>query len=146
MHDPLRLLEATHTLEPLHYGLLSLDASKARPPPSLLEASEPYVALRGQLFTELPQHIALVHNGITATIIQPSTWQTTFYRDTHVHRCELWEALSVEEDTSIPSAPETVRIWHEKFSVMDEAIRELGILKKPRPAHLPLRSELPRRR
>ena len=55
MHDPLRLLEAVHTLEPLHYGLLSLDSSKARPPPSLLEASQSYVALRGQLFTELPQ-------------------------------------------------------------------------------------------
>ena len=36
---PLELMEAVHTLEPLHYGLLNLDIHKSRPPASLLEAS-----------------------------------------------------------------------------------------------------------
>ena len=132
MNDPFRLLEAMHTLEPLHYGLLNLDVSKSRPPPSLLEASQSYVALRGQLFTELPQYLALLHKGITATIIQLSAWQTAFYKDTYIHWAELWDALRVEEDSGISSAPETVRIWWERFSIMDEGLGELGILKRPK--------------
>ena len=132
MNDPLRLLEAMHTLEPLHYGLLNLDVSKSRPPPSLLEASQSYVALRGQLFAELPQYLALLHKGITATIVQLSAWQTAFYKDAHIHWAELWDALRVEEDSSISSAPETVRIWWERFSIMDEGLAELGILKRPK--------------
>jgi len=132
MNDPLRLLEAMHTLEPLHYGLLNLDVSKSRPPPSLLEASQSYVALRGQLFTELPQYLALLHKGITAAVLQLSAWQTAFYKDAHVHWGELWDALRVEEDSSISSAPETVRIWWERFSFMDEGLSILGILKRPK--------------
>ena len=132
MHDPLKLLEAMHTLEPLHYGLLNLDVSKSRPPASLLEASQSYVALRGQLFVELPQYLAMLHKGITASVIQLSTWQTAFYKDTHAHWGELWDALRVEEDSSISSAPETVRIWWERFSVMEDALSELGILKRLR--------------
>ena len=38
MNYPFRLLEAMHTLETLHYGLLNPGVSKYRPPPSLLEA------------------------------------------------------------------------------------------------------------
>ena len=130
MNDPLKLLEAMHTLEPLHYGLLNLDVSKSRPPASLLEASQSYVALRGQLFTELPQYLALLHKGITAAVVQLSAWQTAFYKDTHAHWGELWDALRVEEDLSISSAPETVQIWWERFSFMEEALSELGIMKK----------------
>ena len=132
MNDPLRLLEAMHTLEPLHYGLLNLDAPKSRPSPSLVEASQSYVALRGQLFTELPQYLKLLHKGITAAVIQLSAWQTTFYKDTHAHWGELWDALRVEEDSSISSAPRTMQIWWERFSVLEEALGELGILKRPK--------------
>ena len=130
MSDPSKLLEAMHTLEPLHYGLLSLQSSKSRPHPSLLEASQSYVALRGQLFAELPQYIALLHKGITALILQLSTWQTVFYKDTHAHWSELWNALRVEEDSTISSAPKTVEIWWERFSIIDEGLSELGILKR----------------
>ena len=130
MNDPLRLLEAMHTLEPLHYGLLNLDVSKARPPPSLLEASQSYVALRGQLFAELPQYLKLLHKGIAASIVQLNTWQTTFYKDAHIHWGELWDALRVEEDSSISCAPETMQIWWERFSILEEALGELGILRK----------------
>lgn len=132
MNDPLRLLEAMHTLEPLHYGLLNLDLSKSRPPPSLLEASQSYVALRGQLFMELPQYLALLHKGIAAAIVQLSAWQTTFYKDAHIHWGELWDALRVEEDSCISSAPETMQIWWERFSILEEALGELGILRKPK--------------
>ena len=138
MNDPLKLLEAMHTLEPLHYGLLNLDVSKSRPPAALLEASQSYVALRGQLFVELPQYLALLHKGITAAVVQLSAWQTAFYKDTHAHWGELWDALRVEEDSSISSAPETVQIWWERFSIMEEVLSELGIIKKLKtPAPVP---------
>ena len=132
MEDPSKLLEAMHTLEPLHYGLLNLDVPKSRPPSSLLEASQSYLALRGQLFTELPQYLALLHKGISAAIVQLSAWQTAFYKDTHAHWGELWDALRVEEDSSISSAPETVRIWWDRFSIVDEGLTGLGILRKPK--------------
>jgi hypothetical protein len=131
-NDPTRLLEAMHTLEPLHYGLLNLDVSKSRPPASLLEASQSYVALRGQLFAELPQYLTLLHKGIAAAIVQLSAWQTAFYKDTHTHWGELWDALRVEEDSCISSAPETVRIWWERFYIIDEGLSELGILRRPK--------------
>lgn len=138
MSDPQRLLEAMHTLEPLHYSLLHLDTSKSRTSPSLLEASQSYVALRGQLFAELPQYLNLLHKGIAATIVQLSAWQTTFYKDTHVHWGELWDALRVEEDSSISSAPETMQIWWERFSILEETLGELGILRKAKVyAHSP---------
>ena len=132
MNVPLKLLEAMHTLEPLHYGLLNLDVSKARPPPSLLEASQAYVALRGQLFAEFPQYLGLLHKGIAASIVQLNTWQTTFYKDAHIHWGELWDALRVEEDPSISCAPETMQVWWERFSILEEALGELGILRKPK--------------
>lgn len=138
MSNPSRLLEAMHTLEPLHYGLLHLDVAKSRPSPSLLEASQSYVALRGQLFVELPQYLKLLHKGIIASVLQLSAWQTTFYKDAHVHWGELWDALRVEEDSSISSAPETMQIWWERFSVLEEALRDLGILRRPKvsvPSH-----------
>ena len=112
MSDPLRLEEAMHTLEPLHYGLLILDVSKSHLPPS-----------------ELPRYLDLLHGGITTTIVQLIAWQTAFYKDAHTHWGELWDALRVEEDTSISSAPETVRIWWKRF-FMDEGLGELGILKR----------------
>ena len=132
MSDPLKLLEAMHTLEPLHSGLLNLDVSKSRPPAALLEASQSYIALRGQLHAELPQYLKLLEKGITASVVQLSAWQTAFYKDAHTHWGELWDALRVEEDSSISSAPETVRIWWERFSVMQEVLSELGILRRPK--------------
>jgi len=134
MNNPSKLLEAMHTLEPFHYGLLNLDVSKSRSRASLSGASQSYVALREQLFAELPQYLALLHRGITATISHLGTLQTTFYKDIHTYWNELWEALRVteDEDPRISSAPETVRIWWERFSIVDEALSELGILKRPK--------------
>ena len=71
-NNPLRVLEAMHTLEPLHYGLLNLDLSKSSLPASLWEASRSYVALRRRLSTELPQYLDLLQKGISAAIVQLS--------------------------------------------------------------------------
>ena len=132
MINPSRLFEAMHTLEPLHYGFLNLDSSKSRSRASLLEASQSYIALRGQLFAELPQYLALLQKGITAAIIHLAGRQTTFYKEIHTHWNELWDALSVEEDSSLSDARETVQIWWERFSIMDECLKELEILKRPK--------------
>ena len=132
MNNPLRHLEAMRTLGPLHYGLLNLDASKSRPPASLLEASKSYVALRERLHTELPPYLALLQKGINAIIAQMSACQVAFYKDTHTYWSNLSDALRIEEGSDISSAPETVRIWREKFSIVDERLSELWILKRLR--------------
>ena len=132
MEDPLKLLGAMHTLEPLHYGLLNRGVSKSGPPALLLEASQSYFALREQLFAELPHYLVLLHKGIGAVIAEVYSLQTTFYNDTCTHWNELWDALRVEEDSSVSNSPETVRIWRERFSPIDEALSGLGILKRPK--------------
>jgi hypothetical protein len=128
--SPSRLLEAMHTLEPLHYGLLNLNVSKSRPPPALLEASKSYIALRGQLSVELPQFLALLHKGIVAAIIQVAVWQGQFWGDVSSHWADLWEALKVDGEIGVGNAPQTVTIWWERFSAINDAMSGLSILKK----------------
>jgi dynamin-binding protein len=142
--SPSRLLEAMHTLEPLHYGLLNVNVSKSRPPPALLEASQSYIALRGQLFAELPKYLELLHKGIIAAILQLGLWQSQFWGDVRERWSELWEALRVDGEMNVGSVLETVRIWWDRFSIIDSAMNELGITKKfekssplrPRPRQL----------
>lgn len=142
--SPSRLLEAMHTLEPLHYGLLNLNVSKSRPPPALLEASQSYVALRGQLFAELPKYLELLHRGIAAAILQMGAWQSQFWGDVRERWLELWEALRVDGEKNVGDVLETMRIWWDRFSIIDKGMNELEIVKKfekssprrPKPLHL----------
>lgn len=142
MMPPSRLLEAMHTLEPLHYGLLNLNISRSRPPPALLDASQSYVALRGQLFVELPQYLASLHKGIVAAVLQLGVWQGQFWGDVRERWEELWEALKVDGEMNVQDAPETVSIWWERFSIIDVGLGELDILKKTERAST---TPLPRR-
>ena len=43
---------------------------------------------------------------------------------------ELWDTLCIEEDLSISSAPETMQIWWERYSTLEEALGELAISKR----------------
>ncbi|KAL6305114.1 hypothetical protein BKA93DRAFT_731664 [Sparassis latifolia] len=128
---PFRLLEAMHTLEPLHYGLLNLNVSKSRPPPQLLEASQSYVALRAQLFAELPQYIALLNKGMTHCILQLANWQAMFWRDVRDRWAELWDALKAEGEMNAGAA-ETVSVWWNRFAQVEGAVGGLNIVRPPR--------------
>ncbi|TFK50719.1 hypothetical protein OE88DRAFT_1735481 [Heliocybe sulcata] len=95
MNGPKKLLEAMHTLEPLHLSLLhrTYGGSGARPAPALLEASQSYVAIRGQLAEELPNYLELVEKGVRGCVGLFVSWQEDFWRDTKHVWCDLWDAL-----------------------------------------------------
>ncbi|KIK40829.1 hypothetical protein CY34DRAFT_245087 [Suillus luteus UH-Slu-Lm8-n1] len=59
---PLTLLSVLRTLQPLHMHLPM--TRKHRPPEALLQASQSYVSLRGQLALELPVYVKLLERGI----------------------------------------------------------------------------------
>ncbi|TBU38046.1 hypothetical protein BD309DRAFT_972704 [Dichomitus squalens] len=128
MVAPLRLLEAMHTLEPLHYGLLNLNVAKSRPPPQLLEASQSYVALRAQLFAELPTYLALIDKGMAACILKFAHIQRRFYSNVRERWSELWDALKVDEEAN-QGASETLRVWWGRFAEVEVQIQDLNIVR-----------------
>lgn len=127
---PLRLLEAMHTLEPLHYGLLNLNIAKSRPPPQLLEASQSYVALRAQLFADLPQYLQLLDKGLALNIIRFARVQGQFYANLRSRWADLWDALKVDEEANA-GAVETLRVWWDRFREVEVAIHSLNISHPP---------------
>ncbi|KAI0645075.1 hypothetical protein C8Q79DRAFT_1001627 [Trametes meyenii] len=123
---PLRLLEAMNTLEPLHFGLLNLNISKSRPPPQLLEASQSYVALRAQLFAELPDYLRLLERGIGLCVIRFAQVQHTFYSSMRARWADLWDALKVDEEANA-GAMETMRVWWERYRDVEVTVMGLNI-------------------
>lgn len=128
--DPERLLEAMRTLEPLHYGLLNFNVSKSRPPPQLLEASKSYVALRAQLFAELPKYLELLHKGIIAVIEQLAFWQVEYWAAVKEKWGELWDALKVEGEMQ-GEATETLKVWWSRFAQVEGSVAGLNIVRLP---------------
>ncbi|KAI0819201.1 hypothetical protein BC628DRAFT_1333538 [Trametes gibbosa] len=129
-NPPLRLLEAMHTLEPLHFGLLNLNIAKSRPPPQLLEASQSYVALRAQLFADLPQYLKLLDKGIALNIVRFARVQAQFYSNMRARWADLWDALKVDEEANA-GAVETLRVWWERYREVEVAIHSLNIVHPP---------------
>ncbi|EIN06441.1 Dbl domain-containing protein, partial [Punctularia strigosozonata HHB-11173 SS5] len=126
--NPLRLLDALHTLEPLHYGLLNMTIGpKSRPPPALLEASQSYVALREQLLQELPDYTALLHRGIVSVVLKFAHWQAEFWGDVHIKWGELWDALRIEDEAN-NGADETIRVWWNRFAEVEGDVNMLNIV------------------
>ncbi|CAL1711626.1 unnamed protein product [Somion occarium] len=128
---PERLLEAMYTLEPLHYGLLNINVSKTRPSPQLLEASKSYVALRGQLYAELPRYLQLLQKGIHATVMQLTEWQARFWGEVLDGWVGLWDALKIEGEAR-SDAEETKRVWEFRFLDNQKDFEGLNILQLPR--------------
>ncbi|PIL33688.1 hypothetical protein GSI_04312 [Ganoderma sinense ZZ0214-1] len=128
MVAPVRLLEAMHTLEPLHYGLLNLNVAKSRPPPQLLEASQSYVALRAQLFAELPTYLELLDRGMAACITKLAVFQRYFYTGLRNRWGDLWDALKVDEEAN-QGAEETLRVWWDRFAEVQDHFSGLNIVR-----------------
>lgn len=127
---PLRLLEAMNTLEPLHFGLLNLNVAKSRPPPQLLEASQSYVALRGQLAAELPQYIKLLDKGVGVCWEHFVFLQSRYWSQVRDRWMGLWDGLKVEGEMNA-GAVETVRVWGSRFVDAETNILGLNIIRPP---------------
>ncbi|KAF7982996.1 hypothetical protein HWV62_24610 [Athelia sp. TMB] len=133
MKAPLRSLEAMHTMEPLHHALLNHNPAKGRPPPQMLEASQSYMALRGQLHAELPRYLKLLDKGIAASIIQLAERQTAYWADVRERWGDLWEALRVEGESNAGSE-ETVQVWWLRFEEVAAYVHRLDIV-NPKKTH-----------
>ncbi|KAI0752811.1 hypothetical protein C8Q80DRAFT_1096780 [Daedaleopsis nitida] len=138
---PSRLLEAMQTLEPLHYGLLNINVAKSRPPPQLLEASQSYVALRAQLFAELPEYLRLFDKGIATSIYRFTLIQQRFYSNVRDRWSDLWDALKVDEEAN-QGAAETLRVWWSRFAEVEVQLRGLNIVRPLEKKHTPEKLKL----
>ncbi|EGO00583.1 hypothetical protein SERLA73DRAFT_30457, partial [Serpula lacrymans var. lacrymans S7.3] len=127
MQAPFRLIDAMNTLEPLHYGLANLNFSKNRPPPALLEASQSYLALRGQLRTELPDYLTLLDKGMAMCVLELSRLQSRFWADVRDRWGDLWDALRVEGERNA-GADETLRVWWERWADAERRILDMNII------------------
>ncbi|KAH8094597.1 hypothetical protein DFH11DRAFT_1682018, partial [Phellopilus nigrolimitatus] len=129
---PTRLLTAMRSLEPLHYSLLNLNYSRHRPPPTMLEASQNYLALRGQLASDLPKYLELLDKGIVMCIRQFARRQTDFWSSVRDQWGTLWDCLRMEGKTNA-GCEETLTLWWNRYSEVDDAISKLTLLKRDKP-------------
>ncbi|KAG1898955.1 uncharacterized protein F5891DRAFT_954615 [Suillus fuscotomentosus] len=136
---PLKLLSALHTLQPLHMHLLHLPITrKNRPPEALLQASQSYVALRGQLALELPVYVKLLERGIDGVVLDLARAMEAFWRVVMERWGELWDALQVEGEDNMEHADrpagggETVRVWRERWGDVLGVLGSLAIVNPPR--------------
>ncbi|KAG2158566.1 uncharacterized protein EDB93DRAFT_1076408 [Suillus bovinus] len=132
---PLKLLSALHTLQPLHMHLLHLPITrKNRPPEALLQASQSYVALRGQLALELPVYVKLLERGIDGVVLDLAKAMEAFWRVVMERWGELWDALQVEgEHADRPAGGgETVRVWRERWGDVLGVLGSLAIVNPPK--------------
>ncbi|OJA17335.1 hypothetical protein AZE42_05918 [Rhizopogon vesiculosus] len=154
---PLKLLSAMHTLHPLHLHLLHLPITrKQRPPEALLQASQSYVALRGQLAAELPMYVKLLERGVDGVVLDLGRVMEAFWGVVRERWAELWDALKVEgeglgraESTGVPkngvddedyakgvggpgNGGETVRVWRERWGDVLGVLGTLVVVNPPK--------------
>ena len=128
---PTRVLNAMHQYEPSHSALLNFNFSKSRPSQTMLEASQNYLALRGQLVAELPIYLSHLDRGIVTFIKHLTLRQTEFWSCMRDHWSALWDCLRMEGETNA-GCEETLRLWWSRYSEMEEAVSKLQILKRER--------------
>ncbi|KAF9529766.1 hypothetical protein CPB83DRAFT_852143 [Crepidotus variabilis] len=127
MSKPFKLMRSMDEQEPYHYHLLTMPVSaKNRPPPALLEASQNYLALRGQLAAELPTYITLLHRGLASLVRRLADIQVRFWRDVKERWGELWEMLRVEGELNA-GWEETTAVWWGRWVDVDGCIAGLGV-------------------
>ncbi|KAH7912737.1 hypothetical protein BJ138DRAFT_1100071 [Hygrophoropsis aurantiaca] len=125
--SPFKLLSAMHEYEHLHHGLANANFGKSRPPQQLLDASQSYLALRGQLNAELPQYLALLDSGTGAIVVMLADIQARFWEDVRNRWFDLWDALRVEGERNAGS-DETLRVWWERWGDAERALQTLTIV------------------
>ncbi|KAF4598861.1 hypothetical protein EYR38_007272 [Pleurotus pulmonarius] len=132
MNEPRILINAMNGFRPIHDHLLNTpitsSSGKNRPSPSLLQASSTYLALRGQLATELPLFVELLNKGVKATLKDWVDLQVEYWKDTRVQWMELWEMLRVEGEGN-GGATETIGIWESRWREVDEVLQMLPIVR-----------------
>ncbi|KAF9494134.1 hypothetical protein BDN71DRAFT_1449211 [Pleurotus eryngii] len=132
MNEPRVLINAMNGFRPIHDHLLNTpitsSSGKNRPSPSLLQASSTYLALRGQLATELPVFVELLNKGVKATLKEWVGMQVDYWKEVRVKWMDLWEMLRVEGEGN-GGARETIGIWESRWREVDEVLQTLPIVR-----------------
>ncbi|KAL4079100.1 hypothetical protein J3A83DRAFT_4455522, partial [Scleroderma citrinum] len=116
LDPPKKLLNAMHTLSPLHTALLHVAPSKGRrPAQALLTASQSYLALRSALAAELPLLLSHLNRATGLVVRILAEEQASLYFLIEERWAELWDALRVEGERC-SGAEETLRVWWERWS------------------------------
>ncbi|KAL4068692.1 hypothetical protein V8B97DRAFT_1872814 [Scleroderma yunnanense] len=119
LDPPKKLLNAMHTLSPLHTALLHVAPSKGRrPAQALLTASQSYLALRSALAAELPLLLSHLNRATGLVVRILAEEQASLYFLIEERWAELWDALRVEGERC-SGAEETLRVWWERWSEVE---------------------------
>jgi len=119
LEPPKKLLNAMHTLAPLHTALLHVAPSKARrPAQALLTASQSYLALRSALAAELPFLLSHLNRATGLAVRILAAEQANLYAMVKEQWTELWDALRVDGE-GCSGAEETLRVWWERWSEVE---------------------------
>ncbi|KAF8557908.1 hypothetical protein OG21DRAFT_1456688 [Imleria badia] len=131
MEPPTKLLHAMHSLEPLHAALLHapFPPSKRRSAPTLLTASQSYLALRSALSAELPILLRAMNKATGLAVRIIAQQQSVFYASVGERWAELWDALRVEGERC-GGAEETLRVWWERWGEVEV---RLSVMKRDGP-------------
>ena len=125
---PKKLLEKMHSYKSQHTDLLNTSfSSKLRPATALIDASQSYLDLRGQLDAELPLYLRLLEKGLVACIMRFANIQKDFWGLMRDAWSTLWDCLRMEGETNV-GCEETFRLWWTRYSEAEEIIRGLSIL------------------
>ncbi|KAL0955621.1 hypothetical protein HGRIS_001854 [Hohenbuehelia grisea] len=135
MDEPKTIVNAMNSARPLHEHLLHTpissssitSSSKSRPSAQLLHASSTYLALRGQLYTELPAYVALLQRGVSAVLAEWAALQEDYFRESKLRWAELWEMLRVEGEGNTGGAGESVAVWETRWREVFEVVNSMAI-------------------
>lgn len=132
MEPPTKLLHAMHSLEPLHVALLHTPFSQTksrRPPPTLLTASQSYLALRSALSAELPILLRAMNKATGLAVRIIAKQQSAFYTSVGERWAELWDALRVEGERC-SGAEETLRVWWDRWAEVEVRLSVMKVTHK----------------
>ena len=132
MEPPTKLLNAMHSLEPLHVALLHTPFSPSksrRPAPALLTASQSYLALRSALSSELPILLRGMNRATGMAVSMVAEQQSVFYASVGERWAELWDALRVEGERC-GGADETLRVWWERWGEVEARLSVMKVTHK----------------
>ena len=126
MTQPFKLIACMNEQEPLHNLLFTMNLNNRRPPPNLVEASNNYRALRGQLAAELPEYLFLMNKWLSILIRRLVEIQVEFWRAVRDRWGELWDMLRVDGEMNAGSS-ETIKVWRMRWAEVDEVVSSIGI-------------------
>ncbi|KAG8220518.1 hypothetical protein J3R82DRAFT_3221 [Butyriboletus roseoflavus] len=132
MEPPTKLLNAMHSLEPLHVTLLHTPFSPTksrRPAPTLLTASQSYLALRSALSAEMPILLRAMNKATGLAVRIIAERQGAFYASIGERWAELWDALRVEGERC-GGSEETLRVWWERWGDVDAQLSTMRVTRK----------------